>query len=504
VSSKKLMEWSKYFETGIESIDRQHRKLVDLINDAAPLLLQTGEEAARAVQPLLDGLADYAVNHFRAEEALMVNRGIDSRYNVYHHGIHVAFTNEIALMRRETLANANGTGAHLLRFLISWLSFHILAEDQQIARQFKAIEGGATAKQAYEAIDRSDTAAITALTDAMIDMFSLLTELNQELAVANIRLHEAQAGLQEANQRLETRVAERTRELEDERMALLAAGERIEQAREQLLQSEKMAAVGQLAAGVAHEINNPIGFVMSNLGSLTGYVEQLMTLIVAYEAMEAKLPADHPDRQSLRAARAAAELDYLRQDIPDLLRESNDGLGRVKRIVGDLKDFSHVDEGEWSSVDLNKSLESTLNVVWNEIKYKAEVIRELGELPLVNCIPAQINQIFMNLLVNAAQAIETRGRITLRTGVAGESVWIEIADTGKGMTQEVRRRIFEPFYTTKPVGKGTGLGLSITWDIVERHRGGIEVDSEPGNGTTFRLTLPIERPPATEAPPTPT
>ncbi|MCX7165412.1 MAG: ATP-binding protein [Rhodocyclales bacterium] len=496
MSNMKLMTWSEHFETGVDAIDIQHRKLIDLINAAAPMLSEPGEVAARAVQPLLDSLADYAVNHFRMEEALMVRHGIDSRYTVYHHGVHVGFTEEVAAMRREALGNGNVGGHNLLRFLISWLSFHILAEDQQVARQFRAIAGGASAKQAYEAIDRSDTAAITALTDAMIDMFSLLTERNQNLATANRQLHDAQAELLATNQNLEARVAERTRELEDERMALLAASERIEQTQEQLLQSEKMSAVGQLAAGVAHEINNPIGFVISNLGALTGYVEQLMTLIAAYEAMEARLPTDHPDRATMFAARETAELDFLRQDIPDLLRDSNDGLSRVKRIVGDLKDFSHIDEGEWSFVDLNKNLESTLNVVWNEIKYKAEVIRELGELPLVNCLPAQINQVLMNLLVNAGHAIETRGSITLRSGVEGKKVWIQIVDTGKGMTVEVQRRIFEPFYTTKPVGKGTGLGLSITWDIVERHGGKIEVDSKPGHGSSFRLTLPIERPAA--------
>ncbi len=152
-----------------------------------------------------------------------------------------------------------------------------------------------------------------------------------------------------------------------------------------------------------------------------------------------------------------------------------------------------MDEGEWLPTDINKGLESTLNVIWNEVKYKAEVVKELADLPRVDCIPSQINQVLMNLMVNAAQAIEGRGSITLRTGVAGDKVWIEVVDTGKGMTTETRRRIFEPFYTTKPVGKGTGLGLSVTWDIVERHGGSIEVESEPGRGSTFRLTLPVER-----------
>lgn len=266
---------------------------------------------------------------------------------------------------------------------------------------------------------------------------------------------------------------------------------RIERTQSQLLQSEKMAAVGQLAAGVAHEINNPVGFVSSNLGSLGNYVDRLFELLAAYEGLEQALPADHPARLAVAQARDAAEIDYLREDIPDLLRESREGLARVKHIVNDLKDFSRADEGEWQEADLNRGLESTLNVVWNEIKYKAQVVRELGELPKVRCIPAQINQVFMNLLVNAAQAIETAGTITLRSGAGDETVWVEIADSGKGMPAEVMARIFEPFFTTKPVGKGTGLGLSISADIVKRHRGALTVRSRPGEGTCFRLELPL-------------
>lgn len=273
---------------------------------------------------------------------------------------------------------------------------------------------------------------------------------------------------------------------------------RIERTQGQLLQSEKMAAVGQLAAGVAHEINNPVGFVSSNLGSLDLYVKRLFDLLAAYEELEQALPADHPARMAVTRAREAAEIDYLRQDIPDLLRESEDGLARVKRIVNDLKNFSRNDEGEWQDADLNGGLESTLNVVWNELKYKAHVVRELGELPPVRCIPAQINQVFMNLLVNAAQAIEGSGTITLRSGADDANAWIEIADTGKGMTPEVMARIFEPFYTTKPIGKGTGLGLSISADIMKRHRGSLAVRSQIGEGTCFRLELPLVAPHANE------
>ena len=257
-----------------------------------------------------------------------------------------------------------------------------------------------------------------------------------------------------------------------------------------------MAAVGQLAAGVAHEINNPIGFITSNFSSLATYTGSLFSLIDAYGKLERELPPDHPARLSITRTREQIDLDYLRQDVPDLLRESGEGLARVKRIVADLKDFSHVDEGDWHEVDINYGLESTLNVVWSELKYKAEVIKELGELPKVRCIPAQINQVLMNLLVNASQAIETSGEITLRTSVSDGSIQIVIADTGQGIPEAVQKRIFEPFFTTKPVGKGTGLGLSISWDIIKRHEGRIEVKSSPGQGTTFTITLPVAGPTA--------
>ena len=167
----------------------------------------------------------------------------------------------------------------------------------------------------------------------------------------------------------------------------------------------------------------------------------------------------------------------------------------VTKIVQDLKDFSRVDQAEHQLANLNDALESTLNVVWNEIKYKAEVVRELGDIPEIECVPAQINQVFMNLLVNAAQAIEQRGSITLRSGLENGYVWFEFADTGKGMNAETVKRIFEPFYTTKPIGQGTGLGLSISYDIiVKKHGGRIDVSSEPGQGTTFRLWLPQRMP----------
>jgi signal transduction histidine kinase len=166
----------------------------------------------------------------------------------------------------------------------------------------------------------------------------------------------------------------------------------------------------------------------------------------------------------------------------------------VKKIVQDLRDFSRIDSTEWNEADLNAGLESTLNVVRNELKYKAEVVKNMGELPPVRCHLGQINQVFMNLLVNAAQAIEERGTITLASGADGPWVWVSVEDTGKGMAPEVLKRIFEPFFTTKPVGKGTGLGLSLAYDIVKNHGGRIEVQSEPGRGTRFQVWLPVAGP----------
>jgi two-component system NtrC family sensor kinase len=175
------------------------------------------------------------------------------------------------------------------------------------------------------------------------------------------------------------------------------------------------------------------------------------------------------------------------------LQESSDGLARVRKIVADLKDFSHVDESEWQDADLNHGLESTLNVAWNELKYKATVVREFGEIPLVKCIPAQMNQVFLNLLINAGHAIETNGIITLRTRYQDARVTVEIEDTGQGIPDNIKDRIFEPFFTTKPVGKGTGLGLSISWDIIQRHHGTISIDSRVGHGTVFAICLPVNR-----------
>ena len=277
----------------------------------------------------------------------------------------------------------------------------------------------------------------------------------------------------------------------DEQQALI---KRLEQAQNQLLQAEKMASIGQLAAGVAHEINNPIGYVNSNLNTLAGYVEKLFRVTDAYERAESALAGQTPLADVL-ALKQDADWEYLKQDIRDLLRESGEGIGRVKQIVQDLKDFSHVNKVEWQWVDLHKGIDSTLNIVHSELKYNAQIVKAYGDIPEVECMAAQLNQVFMNMLVNASHAIGDggRGTITIRTGTAGEMVWVEFSDTGKGIAPENLTRIFDPFFTTKPVGKGTGLGLSLSYGIVNKHQGRIDVESEVGKGTTFRISIPARR-----------
>jgi signal transduction histidine kinase len=194
------------------------------------------------------------------------------------------------------------------------------------------------------------------------------------------------------------------------------------------------------------------------------------------------------------ALKAKVDIDYVREDIFNLLNESQEGLTRVKKIVQDLKEFSHVGRSEMQWADLHRGVDSTLNVAHNEIKYKATVVKEYGELPQVECIASQLNQVFMNLLVNAAHAIDKQGTITVRTGRRDDWVWVEIADTGCGIPPENLSKLFDPFFTAKPVGKGTGLGLSLSYGIINKHGGRIEVDSEIGKGSVFRVCLPISQP----------
>ena len=286
-----------------------------------------------------------------------------------------------------------------------------------------------------------------------------------------------------ANHRMHVEREKRISELSQLNAEMQRINALLEDAQDQIIQSEKLASIGQIAAGVAHEINNPVAFVLSNLYTLESYLTGLF-----------KPPEQPAVTPASGSAAALPDVDFLREDGIALLHESRDGLLRVKRIVEDLKDFSRGGADDTlESADLHKVLESALNMVRNEIKYKARIETRYGALPLVECLPLRINQVFLNLLVNAGQAIEANGTITISSGVDGREVWFCFEDNGCGIRKEHLHHIFEPFFTTKPVGQGTGLGLSVSYSIVRKHGGRIDVDSELGQGTRFTVRLPVRQ-----------
>ncbi|MCD6525684.1 MAG: response regulator [Desulfuromonas sp.] len=259
---------------------------------------------------------------------------------------------------------------------------------------------------------------------------------------------------------------------------------------DQMVQQEKMASLGQLAAGVAHEINNPAGFVSSNIVSLEKYVGRLSEWALFVEQI---LPSvDNPEIVSLlQEKKRTLKLDYILEDVKDLISESKDGIERIAAIVRNMKSFCRAEGDTFKSLNVHDCLDSALSIAHNEIKYKATVKREYAELPPIHVLPQQLGQVFVNLLVNAAQAIEQQGTITVRTTHENEWAVVKICDTGSGITPEHLQRLFEPFFTTKEVGRGTGLGLSICADIIQKHQGTITVDSTVGEGTCFTIKLPL-------------
>lgn len=301
---------------------------------------------------------------------------------------------------------------------------------------------------------------------------------------------------------LNSRLVDQKTQIEEKNKKLEQTLKKLEETQAQILQSEKMASIGQLAAGVAHEINNPTGFVSSNLKTLIDYQKDLNDLVKMYRGFLSNLNEKWEGRapetvmaevEKIAAHEEEVDIEFVQEDIMDLINDCREGTDRIKKIVIDLKDFAHPGEDRIQSTDINKGLESTLNVVNNEIKYVATVKKDFGDISPVDAYPQQLNQVFMNILVNAAQAIEVKGEISIKTRDVDGFVKITLSDTGSGISKENLSKIFDPFFTTKDVGKGTGLGMNIAYNIINKHNGTISVESEVGKGTTFTILLPKEQ-----------
>ena len=330
-----------------------------------------------------------------------------------------------------------------------------------------------------------------------------LTELAKtfNLLVKNLETEyqsrlEAENELTQLNQSLEEKIARRTQALSEKNDLLEQSNKELKETQQQLFQAEKMASVGQLAAGVAHEINNPVGFVSSNLNTLTDYLSMfqiLMTLVKKLQP-DADIEAQKALITEIHQFYAQHDFDFISEDVTPLIEESVEGLARVSEIVKGLKVFSRIDSDEKQWFDLNHCLNTTLTMVNNKLKYICKVEKQFADLPRVYFNVGKLTQVFTNLLINAGQAIEATGKqgvISVHTYLQGKQVIVDITDTGCGISEENLEKLFNPFFTTKPEGQGTGLGLSITYGIIQEHGGSIEVTSKEGEGSRFIITLPV-------------
>ncbi|MDT8426379.1 MAG: bacteriohemerythrin [Methyloprofundus sp.] len=573
--------WNDSYKTGIDEIDEQHKKLVDILNALNEALTLEGNH--QAIIALLDQLIDYTEYHFTSEEAFMQSHEYNATDYQKHQVTHQQFVTQIKQAQQDCHYNPDKVSDELLDFLVQWLVNHILMTDKQMVAEISATALTQVAQQSnvdilqnnlYGALRESENRfkeladtlpaliwisntegkrifvnkqflQLTGLTNAecinggctklvhnddRIALQAIYEEVKTTLSPteAEYRLKHKDGtehwiletivprkrkngqvsgfmgcGIDISKQKhieksLEETVAKRTEQLQStnqilaqEKQEQVTLNDQLKEAQGHLVQSEKMASIGQLAAGVAHEINNPLGYIYSNLSTLKGYLKDLEQVAALANKLASELPSDNPVVNAFKQLKTDLDLDFLQEDLQDLVKESIEGATRAKKIVQDLRDFSRIDKQEKAIFDLEAGLNTTLNIVNNELKYKADIVKEYAGVPPFECVGAQLNQVFMNLLVNAAHAIEDFGKITVRTGIEKEDwVWVEVEDTGKGIPDEVKSKIFDPFFTTKPVGKGTGLGLSLSYKIIQDHQGRVTVDSVVGKGTKFRVSFP--------------
>jgi two-component system, NtrC family, sensor kinase len=380
-----------------------------------------------------------------------------------------------------------------------------------IDMKMPGLNGAKTSKQIWEIDPDIKIVIVTAYSEhspediiketGRDDIFYLRKPFNQEEIFQFARALTNEWNLERKRDRLELDLTDANAKLEEMNQNLKL---KVQKQAAMIVQAEKMASVGLLAAGIAHEINNPIAFINSNLSAVKNYFNKIISLHEIYARIENVLK----ESENSSAVQLIKEVDSFKKenkiamimdDLEDLADESIEGINRIKTIVSDLKTFSRIDESEFKPIGINSAIDTTLNMVKNELKYKANIEKIYGELPEIKCFPQKISQVFMNLLINAGQAIEKKGTIRITTQLIAKGrrandkfVEITIADTGCGIPQENLDKLFDPFFTTKPVGSGTGLGLSIVYEIIKAHEGTIEVKSKPGKGTKFTILLPIE------------
>ncbi len=309
--------------------------------------------------------------------------------------------------------------------------------------------------------------------------FTKYTEINQLVQTYN----QMAENLQSLYDNLEKKVQERTKELK-------LAYEELENTQIIMVHSEKMRSLGELVAGITHEINNPINFIHGNMTHLKNYSKALIELIEVYQNYENDLSEEK--RDTLNKIKQEVEYSFIKEDLPMLIQSCQEGTERTKNIILDLKNFSRIEELVVNEIDLKREIETILNILHNKIKYKAEVIKEYDQdFPIIEGYGGQLNQVFMNILDNACYAIEKKGKIYIRLKKEQDNVIIEIEDTGSGMSEDQLKKIFDPFYTTKPQGEGTGLGMSISYKVIQNHGGQISAHSQLGKGSLFRIKLPV-------------
>ncbi len=297
--------------------------------------------------------------------------------------------------------------------------------------------------------------------------------------------------LADLNTNLEQKVRDRTVALEKSHKELQKAYGELQGAQAQLVQAEKMASLGQLVAGIAHEVNNPVSFIYGNMDHLEEYMNDIKGVLRGFMDLKSLNPDEKKRMDDLVQE---IDLDFLLKDLDKLIKSCKNGAERTKEIVASLRSFSRLDEAALKEADIHEGIDSTLDILTNLYKNRINIHKDYGDIPKINCFASQLNQVFMNLLANAAQAIDGKGDVWIKTQKTDDKVMISIRDSGKGISEENKKKLFTPFFTTKPVGKGTGLGLSISYGIIEKHEGRIWAESKEGEGTTFNIELPIEGP----------